>query len=217
MNAASVSTILKEGTIIYTRLGSNPNGAWYQNIVCKSESSTVCIPLIDTYLQSLIMIGTSISLKFGNEYFEYLFEGVVSNIKVDYLGLITVNVNKAEERINTRAYPRYDIYLASTISPLWSETPYFCIVTNLSFIGIAFASKYQFDSGEECDSSIYLPNHKIIRSKGKIVRKSVFNNIIEYGIHFTELTEENSCLLSDYLTELDEDKVRLQNLVLEYV
>lgn len=209
MNATAVSAILKEGAIIYTRMGSS--NVWHQNIVYKCEGNTVYIPLIGEYLQNVIMTGAGIVLKYGNEYFEYLFEGTVSSIKVTYPDFITVNVSKAEEQINTRAFPRYDAYLAMNVEPLWDKTLYFGVTNNLSLMGISFSAKHQFDYSEECNVVLHLPDHQMVFAKGKIIRKTPKGNVFDYGMHFTEMNEESTDLLSDYLSELEAKRANLQN------
>ena len=200
LNAASASSFLKEGTIINTRIGSN--SVWYQNIVFKSDGNIVCIRLLDSYLGNMIMPGTGFAIKQTNEYFEYLFEGVVTGIKADFPAYVTIYVNKADEIINTRVFPRYDTYLASNIRPYWDESPYFSIVTNISLGGVAFVSRHQFDYGEECDVSIYLPGSRMILCKGKVIRRNIKSDYTDYSMQFTEMNEDNSNYLSDYLESL---------------
>lgn len=210
LNANIVSTVLKEGTIIRTKVGNSP--AWYQNIVFKCEDDTVNIALIESYIENIIMLGTNISLKCANEYFEYLFEGVVSGINPEYPSSVTVHVTKASEMINTRTFPRYDVYLASNIKPLWDDSFHFAIVTNICLGGMAFLLKHQFDYGEDLDISVFIPeNSQSVCAKGRIIRRSIKTNFIDYSMQFNEMDEQNSIILSNYLTTLEENWITVQN------
>lgn len=197
MNAVSVSSILHEGSVIGTKVGTN--NIWYRNVVYKCESNNVWLGLTEDYIENLIMNGTRIVLKQTSEYFEYIFEGVVSNIQTEFPAQITVHITKAEEIINTRIFPRYDIYLASDIKPVWDDKNHFSIVTNISLGGIAFASKYVFDYGEECDVVIFLPEGKRVNCKGKVIRKNDKGEFIDYSMQFVDMDETNNNLVSEYL------------------
>lgn len=197
MNAVSVSAILHTGSVISTKIGAN--NIWYRNIVYKCEDNMVSIALIDNYMENLIMPGTKMVLKQTNECFEYIFEGVVSNIQMEVPTQIWVHVNKAEEIINTRVFPRYDTYLASDIKPVCDEKKYFSIVTNISLGGIAFASSHIFDYGEECDVSIFMSREKTVLCRGKVIRRNNKGDYIDYSMQFVDMDEINNNLVSDYL------------------
>jgi len=209
LKAVTISSVLKEGIVVNTKVGSN--NIWYQNIVYKCEENQISLALINSYLESTIMLGTNMLIKFANEYFEYVFEGHVSSIKAGFPSYITLKIIKGEEMINTREFPRYDIYLASEIYSAVDNTSYFSIVVNVSLGGMAFVSNHEFDYGEESDIKVFLPDNKYAYAKGKTIRKSIKIDHINYSMQFIEMTEKNSILLSDYLSFLDDDLLRLKN------
>ncbi|MCX8131291.1 MAG: PilZ domain-containing protein [Clostridia bacterium] len=208
MNPNFSSSILKEGLIVSTRLGSS--AAWYKNIIYKCEEDKAYICLLESYLENIIAKDLKITLKLTNEFFEYLFEGSISDICPEYPSHVLMTIHKVEELVNTRAFPRYDIYLPASIKPLWEDTKNFSIVTNICLGGIAFLSKHEFDYGEESEVSVYLPGNQTISGRGKVIRKSVKNGQFSYSMQFVDMTEENSIILSNYLAELDEDIAALQ-------
>ncbi|MCX7710186.1 MAG: PilZ domain-containing protein [Clostridia bacterium] len=197
MNAASVSSLLHEGSVISTRIGQN--SIWYRNVVYSTQDNMIQLGLTVDYLENLIMPGSKIILKHTCEYFEYIFEGIVSNIQTAMPANITVHINKAEEIINTRIFPRYDTYFASDMKPVWDDKTYFSIITNISLGGVAFASKHVYDYGEECDVCIYMPNSPKICCRGKVIRKSDKGEYIDYSMQFVDMDEENSNRVSEYL------------------
>lgn len=210
MNSAAASSILKSGIIIGTKL--TPNSTWYSNIIYDSEGNILRIPLTEEYLKNYILVGSTITLKHTGEYYEYLFEGIISNIDTSvHPALLTININTIEELINTRAFPRYDTHLASTVRPAWDEKPHFCIATNICLGGMAFISKSNFDYGEESEVYIYLPENLIAYAKGKVIRKSARHGYMDYSMQFIEMTEDNSNLLSSYIATLDSEMQRLKD------
>jgi hypothetical protein len=215
LNAMAVSTILKQGMIIRTKLNSSLT--WYENIVYKIEANTVYISLKPSYIENIILPGMTMFLKYTNEYFEYLFEGIVSEIKPFNPGFITISVNKAEEMINTREFPRYEVYLASDITPCYSETSCFSIITNICLGGMAFLAKYQFDYGEETEVLIYLPNYETVKAKGKIIRRNHKTNYIDYSMQFIDMDECHSILLSKFVASLEDGWTKMRFEFDEYI
>lgn len=209
MNTAVVSSILKEGTVVSTKLDSD--NSWYPNIIYKSECNSVCVALIGKHLESMIYAGANLSLKYSNEYFIYFFEGRILQINTAYPAFILVQINKAEEIVNTRLYTRYDTNLAAGIKPVWDDVRHFSIVTNISLGGMAFLSTYKFDNGEECEACISLPGQKDIGVRGKIVRSSIKARMNDFSFQFTGIDSPDKVHLSHYLSTLEDEMTALQN------
>ena len=207
MNAEAVSAILKEGSPASTRIGTHP--AWYRNIVYKSEGSLVHLSLIDRYLENVVLPGSNIYIKFFNEFFVYLFSGIIHNIYAGSPGYIIVQITECEEIINTRLSPRYDTYLPANLKPDWDSMHRFSIITDLSYGGMAFLCTHRFDSNEEVLVNAYLPFNQIFNTRGKVVRRNIKNNIIDYSMQFTETDETNCSLLSKYFARIDAEYTAL--------
>lgn len=207
MNAEAVSAILKEGSPISTRIGAHP--AWYRNIVYKSEGSLVHLSLVDRYLENVILPGSNISIKFFNEFFVYMFNGIIHNIYAGCPGCIIVQIIECEEIINTRLSPRYDTYLPANLKPDWDSMFHFSIITDMSYGGMAFLCTHRFDYNEEVLVNAYLPMNQIFQSRGKVIRRNIRNNTIDYSMQFSEIDEENCSLLSKYFARLDAENASL--------
>jgi hypothetical protein len=203
LNYEAASAILTEGTAISTKCGSNM--AWHRNIVYKSEGNLVYLALIEQYIENIISLGATISLKFFDEYFIYLFEGVVSAINAEHPGYIIVRITNAEEILNSRLSPRYDVNLAASLKPSWDDTVYFSVISDISFGGIAFMCDHKFDYNEELDISIYLTPTEVLSAKGKVVRKIVKSSVIDYSMQFIEIDEYNCTILSRYFSSIEEE------------
>lgn len=209
MSSVSVSSILKEGTIVAARLENSVT--WYQNIIYKVNNDVVDIALLDGYIKGLLMPGMSMVLKLTNEYFEYLFDGTILDVSLESPSFVTLHINKAEELINSREFPRFDIYLPSYVKSSWSKAYHFAILTNLSLTGMAFRSKARFDNCEECDVTIYLPENIPVDVKGKVIRKYEKHSVSDYSMHFTEMDEESSNLIYSYFMSLEDTTKSLQS------
>lgn len=201
LNIDKVSTILKKGNAISTILDSSY--VWQQNIIERVEKNIIYISLLESYVSSLIMQGSNIMLRYSTEYYEYLFEGTILNINLNTPGYVAVRLNKADEKINTRAFIRYDIYLPSNIKPQNERTSYFSIVTNISLQGMSFTSNHSFDYNNRCDTSIYLPDNTSINLVGVIKRKVQKDTLIDYGMLFDEISEKDTHILSKYISTLE--------------
>ncbi len=214
MNVEAVSAILKEGSPVSTRIGAGP--AWYRNIIYKSEGNFVYLSLIDRYLENIVIAGTHISIRFFNEFFVYLFSGIVHTIYGGHSGYVTVQITDAEEIINTRLSPRYDTYLPANLKPEWDNLSYFSIITDISYGGMAFMCTHRFDYSEDVDATVYLPLHHIFQAKGKVIRRNIKSGIIDYSLHFIEIDEENCGLISRYFSRLDAENAALYQQYLLY-
>ncbi|NJD04129.1 MAG: PilZ domain-containing protein [Ruminiclostridium sp.] len=207
MNVEAVSAILKEGSPVSTRIGSG--SAWYRNIVYKSENNFVHLSLIDRYLENIVIVGTQISIKFFNEFFVYVFSGIIHNIYAGYPGYVIVQITDAEEIINTRLSPRYDIYLPANLKPEWDSIFFFSVITDISYGGMAFMCSHRFDHSEEVQVMAYLPLNQVFQTKGKVIRRNIKNGIIDYSMQFTEISEQSCGILSKYFARLDAENAAL--------
>lgn len=202
LNVEAVSVILKEGALIGTRLDNNLS--WCGNIVYKSEGRIVYISLVDRYLEDAVVPGRLISIKYINEYFIYLFEGTIIRISAEYPSYAAVRVTLAEEVINSRLSPRYDVHLTASLKPVWDGDSYSTIVTDISFGGTAFICSNRFDYNEELDIDIRLNDNQFIKTRGKIIRKIIKNKTAEYSMQFSDMDESNYKTLSLYFSQLEE-------------
>lgn len=199
----AVSIILKEGSLVGTRLDNSL--FWYDNIVYKSEGRIVYIALIDKYPDDAVAPGRSISIKFVNEFFIYVFEGTVIKIDAAYPGYAAVRVTSAEEMINSRLSPRYDVNLPASLKPVWDSDSYPATMTDISFGGAAFLSAHRFDYNEELCAVIHLPEGNTVHAAGKVVRRNIRSTVTDYSLQFVELDENNCNILSRFFLHIEDE------------
>ncbi|MCX7749566.1 MAG: PilZ domain-containing protein [Clostridia bacterium] len=208
MSIESVMAILKEGATIGTRI--IPDGIWHQNIVYKIENHTVYTSLLESYLENIIMVGSPIIIKLPLEYFEYLYEGTVTEIQPNYPGYVAITIKKAEELVNTRAFPRYDVCLGTDIKSPLNDNIIFSVVSNISLSGMAFVSKETYDYGDVLEIAVYLPNRSIAYAKGKIIRRNLQDTFNSYSMQFVYMDDKNSNLISKYMSTLEKKRLDMQ-------
>lgn len=213
MNLNKVPSILKKGVMISTMLDSSY--VWQKNVVEEAESNIVYISLLDCYVSSLIMQGIEMTLKYTTEYYEYIFQGIVSSISLNNHGHVAVTVNKIEEKINTRAFTRYDIYLPSNIKLESGKTSYFSIVTNISLKGMSFTSNHEFNYDDKCSVAIHLPDMVKLDLCGSIRRKIFKGSFVDYGMHFYKIPDSTAKNLSNYIMTLENGNQKLQTVFSE--
>jgi len=98
-----VSKVLKEGTVVNTKLKNGD--IWIQNIVYRTEKHMISIALLNEYLENIIMLGQTITIKYSSEHSEILFEGEIVKIRPEYPSYITIDIKDIKEVKNTRVFP----------------------------------------------------------------------------------------------------------------
>lgn len=201
MNSSKFSHVLREGAVVYTKLYAS--NTWIKNTISKIRDNDLYIPLLTGYLSDIISIGNDITIKCSDDYNEYIVNGTITDIKVSNSSYVVVHINNVFETLNTRAFKRYDIFLASNIKSIDDKSAFFSIVTNISLGGMAFISNHEFGSDREAGATILIPDNKLITVKGTIVRKSMDSGIIDYGMKFIEVGPDSEKVLFDYLLALE--------------
>jgi c-di-GMP-binding flagellar brake protein YcgR len=200
-------TILKEGTVISTKLSTS--NIWHQNIVYKVENKSVSIALIPGFLENIIMPGQTITIKYTSEELEYLFIGIIDDILPQFPSSVKVNIQTIKNLKNSRVFPRYDVYVAANIKYENSDEEFFAIIHDISLIGMGFYSKNNFNiDNEQLCLTIFLPNKNIIHAKGTINRKNSFDSYTDYGMNYTNMQEENNNSLYAYFSDIEKEKSR---------
>jgi hypothetical protein len=158
------------------------------------------------------MQGIEMTIKYTTEYYEYIFIGTVSSISLKNHGNVSVKITKVEEKINTRAFTRYDIYLPSNISLESGKTSYFSIVTNISLKGMSFTSNHEFNYNDKCKVNIHLPDMNKLSLCGSIKRKIIKGRFVDYGMHFYKVPKDTEKNLSEYILTLAHGNQKIQTI-----
>lgn len=206
----SINAILKEGTLVYTKLSTS--NIWHQNILYKVENKTLTIALLQGFLESIIMPGQNITIKYTTESMEYLYSGTIAEIQPQFPSHVKVNIVSVKELKNLRVFPRYDVYLAANIKYENTEEDYFSIIHDISLSGMSFYSRDIFAIDDrQLNITIYLPDKSMIIAKGNVIRKTDHETYSDYGLKYTDMQEENNNSLYSFFSKLEEKKSKIKD------
>ncbi len=207
MNASIVPHILKEGMMVGVKAGLDAQ--WHASVLCEVADCSIRVP----YLESLMKDaepGSPIYVKYSNDYFVYCFSGKVKTVDADLPKSIYAKLDYAEEMINTRLFPRYDVELKATLRPIWDDETFECTVTDLSYGGAAFVCEHKFDGNESIEMNLYLPDDVCIRITGKVIRRrSTGSNQICHAAQFIECDSISNRHLSAYFSHLENEASKM--------
>ena len=189
MNKSCISKLLIPGSLISIRFGNDH--IWFYNIVCNCNEEGIDIPLIAELMKSCIFVDTCVTIKFKNEYFEFVIHGSISKIELGTSPFIRICAIDIFGNINNRAFPRHYVYLPASLS-IGSDITYFCTVLDISLAGISFLLDKEIPSATECEANIFLNENKSIFSKGIILRSTTQSSLFKFSMQFTFMNEEDS-------------------------
>ncbi len=204
LDALAVSAVLNEGMMVSVKLGSSE--AWHGNIIYEVRNSTIRIAYIDKFMRAGAIPGCSAWIKFSNDYFVYYFSGIIKSINIVPPEYVCIKIETAEEIINNRLYPRYDVKLKASLKPVWGDEVYNSTVTDLSYGGAAFICTHKFDSNEQLEMSLSLPGSTTVKVTGKVIRRKYSQSAIaDHAVQFIECDNVNNRLLSEYFSKLEDE------------
>lgn len=203
LNASAAAAILNEGMMVGVKLGSSV--PWHGNIIYEVNDITIRIAYIEKFMKGLALPGCPVWVKYSNDYFIYYFSGTIKNISTEPPEYVSIKIDTAEEIINNRLFPRYDVRLKASLKPVWDDEVYYCTVTDLSYSGAAFICAHKFDSNEQLEMSLYLSGSVTAKVTGKIIRKGVQNTLVDHAVQFIECDNVSNRLLSEYFSQLEDE------------
>lgn len=204
LNPSVVSSVLNEGVMVGVRVGIESN--WHGNIIYSVSGCTIRIAYIDKFMRGLAEPGSSVWVKYSNDYFIYYFNGTVKSVHPDTPESISVKLDSAEEMINNRLFPRYDVRLHASLKPIWDDEEYNCVVTDLSYGGAAFVCEHKFDSNEHIEMALHLPSGIITKVTGKVIRRrTTKSNAVDHAAQFIECDNMSNRQLSEYFSQLEDE------------
>ena len=204
MSKKNISSILRKGSSISTRIGLGIK--WQENTVHKSTDDSITTYLLKSYVDNAILPGEKFYLKYSDGYYEYLFDGVVSNVSANSPGYIDINISNYEKHVNARNFKRYNIFIPSNIKSVTEKTSFFSIITNISMSGLSIITNHKLQKNTETEILLKLSNSNNLNLMGKITRICKKNNIIEYGLEFSKVDKQTKKKLLNYLVALEEDQ-----------
>lgn len=207
MDASTVANILKEGMMVGVKAGSA--ALWHGSILYEVEGNLIRIPYVEESMKD-IEPGSPLYLKCSNDYFVYYFTGRVKAVDSGLSKSVLSELDNVEEIINTRLFPRYDVKLKADLRPVWSEEAYEATVTDISYGGAAFISEHKFESNENIEMILYLPDDVCVKVTGKVIRRrSTGSNKINHAAQFIECDNISNRQLSAYFSHLEDKAAKI--------
>ncbi len=200
MNKICISKLMVPGSLISVRIHNQSN--WCLNIISRCSSDGIDIPLTADLMKACPFVNTNISIKYKNDFFEYIITGIITDIELSGSPYIRIEAVDIIENINHRIFPRQDVYLPATLSYNADEV-YYCNVLNISLGGTSFLLDREITGGCEYEASIILTNRNSVYCRGIILRYSAEESLHKYSMKFTFMDDENSNRLYAYLTSVD--------------
>lgn len=204
LNTEAFTAVLKEGMMIGIKLGADT--PWHGNIIYNVDNTTIRVAYIEKFMKGIAKPECPVLIKYSNDNFFYYYSGRITNVSSNPAGFITIRVETAEEIINNRLFPRYDVRLEAALKPVWDDEIYDCTVTDLSYSGAAFVCAHSFEFNEQIEMSLRLPNNTAVKITGKVVRRKVSKIAsIDHAVQFIECDTDNNRLLSEYFLQLEKE------------
>lgn len=200
MNRVCITKLLSPGSLISLRV--HDDTYWSLNILYRCIEDELDIPLTSDLFNHCIFINSNITIKYRNEYFEYLIYGSISKIDLCGLPYIRIKIQNIFQTKNNRMFPRQDVHFPANLSMPGSNI-YFCMVSNISLGGLSFVTNQDLYSNLECEINIYLDEITSIYAKGNINRCNYKNSLSEFSMQFTYMNEDNSNTLYNFLHSID--------------
>lgn len=204
LNASVVPTILREGMMVGVRIGQD--APWHGNIIYEVTDNTIRIAYIEKFMKSKAKAGCPVWVKYSNDYFIYYFHGHIAEINYDSPEYVLVELEIAEEMINNRLFPRYDVRLEASLKPVWDTETYSAVITDLSYGGASFICEHKFDNNENINMVIYLPDAEPAKVTGKIIRRrNTGGSQTDHAVQFIESDNISNRQLREYFEKLESE------------
>lgn len=206
--------ILKRGSVISIKHNSvfEP----ILSVIQKVEGRNIYFRIPEMFLRSNVFKGDQIICSLMQKQYEYIINGHISEIDLNYPWLVEVTANQIKKLKNNRNTKRYLVNFQSKVFSKSIGEPIYAIIKNIGKYGIsaAFKEKIYPECLVDVYISISISKDENLEFKAKVLRiadKGVYN---EYGLQIIEIDDHNKDLLDKliYRLECDETEYVLDSL-----
>ncbi|MCX7748553.1 MAG: PilZ domain-containing protein [Clostridia bacterium] len=178
------------------------------NVIQKVEGDNLYFRLPEIFLKNNVLKGDEISYQILLGEYEYVVEGIISEIDIHYPRLVQATVDKVYKFANYRQTRRYLASFQANIQTAGSDKKIYAIVKNVSLTGVGLVLKEQLDTETIVNITVstYISKNEVLEFKANILRlvpKSFYN---EYGMEITQIDEKNKDLLDRLIFQLQENE-----------
>ncbi|MCX8130144.1 MAG: PilZ domain-containing protein [Clostridia bacterium] len=175
-------------------------------VVQKTEGNNVFFRIPDTFLKYNIFKGDQITIQTLQDNYEYVIQGMISDIELQYPRQVQVSIDKVDRYKNKRKSKRYLTNLQANISSADISRNLYAIVKNISDSGVSAVIREQLDTDSIVVMSICIPDNGLLEFKAKIIRNTRKANYYEYGMEIIKIDEGNKSLLSKLIASLNKNE-----------
>jgi CheY-like chemotaxis protein len=125
-----------------------------------------------------------------------------ANVVLQYPVHPFVLMVKAQQLLDIAAREMLRVLLSASVEGRVEDEPFLCRVRNISATGMLIECDTPLAEGARLSCMFYLPNARKIEVSGRIMRsleQSPGHEVRQYGLMFTDITNEAKRLLADYV------------------
>jgi DNA-binding response OmpR family regulator len=125
-----------------------------------------------------------------------------ANVVLQYPVHPFVLMVKAQQLLDIAAREMLRVLLSASVDGRIEDEPFLCRVRNISATGMLIECDTPLAEGARLSCMFYLPNARKIEVSGRIMRsleQSPGHEVRQYGLMFTDITNEAKRLLADYV------------------
>jgi len=120
-----------------------------------------------------------------------LFKPFHAKVLLDHVeNLLAVSVRKG-----------YRVLLRASVQGSQNDAVFFCTSRDISATGILIESDRPLNSGDHLSCSFYLPGSAHITTNGEVVRKTVVDGKMSYGVRFADISTAQQQALDSFIAE----------------
>lgn len=174
-------------------------------IIQRSDMQGLYFDATDEFLKSNVFLGDPLICQIMENDSEYVLEGIIGNIDMDYPREVQFLVERITKFRNKRKCRRYIVNFSSAIYDSKNGRIY-SIARNISLGGVNMVFKEQLKLESQVDVEILISKDKTVSFKAKVRRILPATGFYEYGMEIISIDDANKDLLEKVILELQQNE-----------
>lgn len=177
-------------------------------VIQKGDSHTIYFRIPEAFLKNNVFKGDSVLCHVMQGEYEYIVDGLISEIEITYPWLVQVAIKKINRVRNNRKAKRYLVNFQAKIFPKGIGKNVYSIIKNVSMTGVGavFREEIEPQSLVNVTVSASIEKAQSLDFKAKINRlvdRKLYN---EYGLEIVEIDDINKDKLDRLIYRLERDE-----------
>jgi len=206
LNEEENGVLFRKGTVISIK--SHSLFEPVLNVIQKIEGDNVYFRIPEEFLRNNIFKGEKLICQVIQDKHEFVIEGKISNIDVQYPGMVELFVEKISKFRNKRASKRYNASFHTIVSSASMERRIYAITKNISLSGVGLIFKENIDvpSVVGLKVSVNIRTNEVLEFNARIIRSVAKNGYNEYGLEIISIDDKNRDLLDKVIYQLNQSE-----------